>query len=115
LNRAGRAAVLASASSLLVGVAACRHPQRTPVERGYGVFMRTCAGCHGPDARGTRPPGFSVPPRDLTDPVLQEQLNDAAIRDVIQHGKGQMPNFGVVLPEEDITDVIAYVRTLKRR
>ena len=92
----------------------CRHKDRTPTERGLGVFMRACAGCHGPDGRGTHPPGFSVPPRDLTDPVLQSRLSDEALTDTIRHGKGQMPPFGANLSDEEIAEVILYVRTLRR-
>lgn len=84
------------------------------MERGQGVFMRACAGCHGPDGRGTHPPGFKVPPRDLTDPVLQSHLSDDALRDTIRHGKGQMPPFGANLSDEELSDVILYVRTLRR-
>jgi mono/diheme cytochrome c family protein len=76
--------------------------------------MRSCAGCHGQDGRGAHPPGFSVPPRDLTDPELLSHLNDAAIRDTIRHRKGQMPPFGAALSDEEVNDVIQYVRTLNR-
>ena len=93
----------------------CRHKERTPVERGFGVFMRSCAGCHGPDARGTRPPGFATPPRDLTDPELQARLTNDAIRETIHYGKGQMPPFGAALSEGDVNDVIAFVRTVSRK
>lgn len=92
----------------------CRHRDRTPTERGFGVFMRACAGCHGPDARGTRPPGFAVPPRDLTDPELQARLGDDAIRETIRYGKGQMPPFGAALSDQELSNVITYVRTLRR-
>ncbi|HEX4341047.1 MAG TPA: cytochrome c [Polyangiaceae bacterium] len=97
-----------------MSVVGCRHRDRTPAERGFGVFMRACAGCHGPDGRGTHPPGFSVAPRNLTDPVLQAHLDDAAIADTVRHGKGQMPPFGAALPDQDIADVVLYVRTLNR-
>jgi mono/diheme cytochrome c family protein len=92
----------------------CHRKERTPVERGFGVFMRSCAGCHGPDGRGTRPPGFSVPPRDLTDPELQARLGDDALRETIRYGKGQMPPFGAALSDVEVSDVIQYVRTLSR-
>jgi mono/diheme cytochrome c family protein len=105
-----RALALATALTL----SACHHKERTPAERGFGVFMRSCAGCHGPDARGTHPPGFSIAPRDLTDPELQARLGDAAVRDTIRHGKGQMPPFGAALSDGEVSDVILYVRTLNR-
>jgi mono/diheme cytochrome c family protein len=98
-----------------VALSACRHKERTPVERGFGVFMRSCAGCHGPDARGTHPPGFATPPRDLTDPALQARLTDDAIRETVHYGKGQMPPFGAALSPEDVNDVIAFVRSVSRK
>src|SRR5262245_29926589 len=87
---------------LLVAMAmpAC-HRERTPVERGASAFQRACSGCHGPDGRGTRPPGFKTPPRNLTDPELQARLTDAMLKETIRYGKGQMPNFGAALPERD--------------
>lgn len=114
MSRVVRAAGLAAILTAVAGLPACRHPKRTPVERGMGVFLRSCAGCHGADARGTHPPGFTVAPRDLTDPALQARLPDDQIRETIRFGKGQMPPFGAALAEEDVNDVIAYVRTLKR-
>jgi mono/diheme cytochrome c family protein len=88
--------------------------EKTPVERGASAFQRTCASCHGSDGRGTRPPGFKTPPRDLTDPELQERLSDAMMKETIRFGKGQMPNFGVALPARDVDDLVAYLRTLRR-
>jgi mono/diheme cytochrome c family protein len=104
---------------LLVGycssiLPACRHIKKTPAERGEGIFLRSCAGCHGPDARGTHPPGFVVAPRDLTDPALQTRLDDAALRETIHFGKGQMPAFGAALVEGDMNDLVTYVRSRKR-
>lgn len=93
---------------------ACRHLKKTPIERGEGIFLRSCAGCHGPDARGTHPPGFTVGPRDLTDPALQTRLDDAALRETIHFGKGQMPAFGAALAQEDVNDLVVYVRSRRR-
>ncbi len=92
----------------------CHHPQPAPAERGRDVFLANCARCHGPDARGTHPPGFTVAPRDLTDPALQARLDDKAIRETIRYGKGQMPPFGAALSDNEVTDLTAYIRTLRR-
>jgi mono/diheme cytochrome c family protein len=88
--------------------------RKTPAERGEGVFLRSCAGCHGPDAHGTHPAGFTVAPRDLTDPELQARLDDAALRETIRFGKGRMPAFGAALVDEDVGDLVVYLRTLRR-
>lgn len=99
---------------LVWSLSGCRHVRKTPAERGEGVFLRSCAGCHGPDARGTHPPGFTVAPRDLTDPELQARLDDDALRETVRFGKGRMPAFGAALMDDDVTNLIAYVRTLRR-
>lgn len=103
--------------ALLAGslfLASCRHVRKTPVQRGEGVFLRSCATCHGPDARGTHPAGFVTPPKDLTDPALHARLGEQGIRDTIRYGKGQMPPFGALLEPEDVDGLIAYLGTLKR-
>jgi mono/diheme cytochrome c family protein len=78
------------------------------------MFLRSCATCHGPDARGTHPAGFVTPPKDLTDPELQARLSDVGLRETIRHGKGQMPPFGALLEEQDLNDLVAYLRTVRR-
>jgi mono/diheme cytochrome c family protein len=52
-----------------------RHPD------GRGLFLRECAGCHGPDARGDGPDAsiFSVPPRNLRDPALRAYTDEALV------------------------------------
>lgn len=116
MNRPGfvRALVVSVAAIACVSALGCHRRQKTPLERGQGTFIRSCAGCHGPDGRGAHPPGFTVPPRDLTDPVLQDRLGDDGLRETIHYGKGQMPPFGAALPAEEVTELIAYVRTLRR-
>jgi mono/diheme cytochrome c family protein len=101
------------AATVLVLLIACGR-ERTPIERGASVVARACAGCHGASGRGGTLPGFAVPPRDLTDPELQDRLSDALIRETIQRGKGQMPNFGKALPPSDVDDVILFIRSIAR-
>lgn len=97
------------ATSVLV---ACEPSDPTPVGRGRGIFQRTCSGCHGRDGRGTMRPGLSRPPRDLTNPEFQAQMTDEQLRQSIRIGKGQMPAFGGLMGDEEIANVIAYVRSL---
>jgi len=100
--------------SCVVVLATGCHGERTPAERGRATFRKTCSGCHGPDGRGTHPPGFTTPPRNLTDSALQDRLSDAMIKETIRYGKGQMPNFGALLRDEDLDDLVRYVRTLRQ-
>jgi len=55
---------------------------------------------------------LATPPRDLTRPEFQAQKTDEQLRHSIRVGKGQMPAFGGLMADEEIANVIAYVRTL---
>jgi mono/diheme cytochrome c family protein len=108
---------LASLSSrlvpLLVLLLCCSSPPRSPVQKGAGVFQRSCAGCHGLDAHGGNLRlGFNPPPRNLTDPEFQRQVTDDDLRRTIRIGKGMMPAFGGMLPEEDVAFLIEFIRSL---
>lgn len=58
--------------------------------------------------------GFKVKPPNLSDPELQRRLSDTAIRRVIREGKGQMPPFGKMLTDEEVSDLLLYLRSLAR-
>ncbi|HTV20324.1 MAG TPA: cytochrome c [Polyangiaceae bacterium] len=91
---------------------ACEPRDQTPVGRGARVFQRTCSGCHGPDGRGVMRLGLSKPPRDLTNAEFHAQVSDDDLRRVIRVGKGQMPAFGGLMGDDDLNNVIAFIRTL---
>ncbi len=76
------------------------------VFNGQNKFTQHCAQCHGSDGRGTLPgaPNFQQGER-LTRP-------DTALLQSIRDGAGVMPGFNGVLKDEEILDVIAYIRTL---
>lgn len=108
-----RAAVLSCLLGLVTSaLVACEPSDPTPVGRGRGLFQRTCSGCHGRDGRGAMRPGLSRPPRDLTNPAFQAKMTDEQLRQSIRIGKGQMPAFGGLLGEEEIRNLIAYIRSL---
>lgn len=117
-----REAVLRNTRALLgalfVGLvfgSGCSREPSSPAQRGRATFVRNCSACHGADGTGRLPPGVQMvaPPRDLTDPEFQAQRTDEELLFVLRNGKGAMPPFGVLLGEDQVRDVIAYVRTLK--
>jgi mono/diheme cytochrome c family protein len=93
-------------------ISACEPRDQTPVGRGARVFQRTCSGCHGADGKGVMRLGLAKPPRDLTNAEFHAQTSDEQLRRVIRVGKGQMPAFGGLMGDEDLNDVIAFIRTL---
>ena len=92
----------------------CSREPKPPLERGAGVFQRSCASCHGVGREQKVALGFKVAPPDLADATLQKRLADADFRKVIREGKGQMPPFGKMLDEEEVNDLLGYLRSLAR-
>lgn len=102
------------ALALGLGVAGCAREPKPPLERGAGVFQRSCASCHGVGREQKVALGFKVAPPDLAEPALQARLGDADFRKVIREGKGQMPPFGKMLADEEVSDLLVYLRSLAR-
>jgi cytochrome c oxidase cbb3-type subunit 3 len=99
-------------SWLALSALGCQTRDPTPAGRGARIFQRTCSGCHGADGRGSWRAGLATRPRDLTKPDFQAQMSNEQLRHSIRVGKGQMPAFGGLMGDEEISDVIAFVRTL---
>ena len=91
-------------------------------------FDMLCFTCHGSTGKGDGPAGavLNPPPRDFTKGVFKFDANkdgkpgeDADLKLVIKNGAGAyggnpaMAPWGH-LPDKDIDDLIAYIRTLKK-
>jgi mono/diheme cytochrome c family protein len=85
------------------------------------VFVALCAGCHGADGHGSwRATLFLVRPGDLADPDRTGRESDQYLFDLIKHGgapigRPGMPAFGAALTDDDIRELVAYVRGLARK
>lgn len=75
--------------------------------RGAPIFQRRCATCHG--ARGE-----GVDAIALANPALLATASDGFLQYAIQHGRRgtRMPAFEGTLEQEDIADLVAFIRTL---
>lgn len=51
-------------------------------------------------------------PANLADPALYARLDDAAIKNIIEKGKGEMPPFKGWLKGEELDNLVAYLHTL---
>lgn len=81
---------------------------------GATVFKTRCAICHGPDGHGDGPSSKALnpKPRNFHDKAYMSTRSDDSLLFVIHNGKGAMPKWGGVLKEEEITAVLAHVRSL---
>jgi mono/diheme cytochrome c family protein len=80
---------------------------------GEALYKTKCAGCHGADGKGETSMGKANNIRDLGSADVQGQSDDV-LAGIIGSGKGKMPAYGKSLKPEQIKDLVAYIRTLKK-
>jgi len=88
---------------------------------GKAVFDARCAGCHGSDGTGNGPDAATfttVTPADFTADALIANRDWGAMFRKISDGSGSthsgsMPAWGLVLTEDQIWDVVAFVATFQ--
>ncbi|MBI5233757.1 MAG: right-handed parallel beta-helix repeat-containing protein [Deltaproteobacteria bacterium] len=86
---------------------------------GKGNFDGNCVPCHGPEGKGdgALAETFDPPPRDLSEVALLAERPDDFLFKVIKDGGASvgftenMPPFGTILSEEEIKNIIAYIRS----
>ena len=87
---------------------------------GREIFLRYCSGCHGEDGRGEAKT-FRPNVGNLAVKPLMDELSDEYLFTVIKKGgaavgkNAAMPAWSAQLGDDDIRDVVAFVRTLARR
>jgi cytochrome c6 len=75
------------------------------------IFKANCELCHGTDGSGNTGPGKAFHAQDLRSVETQKQ-SDAQLTETITRGREKMPAFGTKIKADDITKLVAYVRTL---
>jgi cytochrome c6 len=70
-----------------------------------GLYKSKCAMCHGAD-------GSKITAHNFQSADVQKQ-SDSDLADVITNGKGKMPAYKTLKPE-DVKGLVAYIRTLKK-
>ena len=110
---AGLIAVLSIGGSLLADAAGKGDPAK-----GKEKFNQICASCHGPTGHGDGPAAAALDPkpRNLSDPKYVSTISDEQIFKTVKEGGAAvgksplMPAWGSVLSDNDIWNVIAYLR-----
>jgi mono/diheme cytochrome c family protein len=80
---------------------------------GEALYKAKCVACHGADGKGETAVGKANKVRDLGSADVQGQSDDA-IAGIIGNGKGKMPAYGKSLKADQIKDLVAYIRSLKK-
>jgi len=88
---------------------------------GKEIYTKSCAGCHGPEGKGDGAAAAVMNPKptNLTDKALMSKLNDTALTNaIVKGGSGTgksplMPAFSQ-LKDQDVKDLIAYIRSIAK-
>jgi mono/diheme cytochrome c family protein len=75
------------------------------------TYKAKCAMCHGADGKGETPVGKKMGAHDFASSEVQ-QMSDADLAAAIAKGKNKMPAYEKSLKEDDIKELVAYVRQL---
>jgi mono/diheme cytochrome c family protein len=96
--------------------------QAADADAGKVIYANTCAVCHGPtgspDPDSPVVQGLGIVPANLADPLFNSREPTADWEMVVKHGgdamglAAQMPPHDAALSDEQVADVIAYVKSL---
>jgi mono/diheme cytochrome c family protein len=103
---------VALAAIALAAVAFWATPLRA--EDGAGLYKTKCAMCHGADGKGATPMGKNLGIRDLTSADVQKQ-SDPELTTIVSKGKNKMPAYGAKLTNEQIGQLVTYIREIGKK
>ena len=103
-----------------VPVAEARRPnpvKPTPesIANGKKIYGYDCAQCHSTIGDGKTDPGKKMKVPDFTDPSALKDRTDGELFYVIKNGRGEMPPEGDRAKDDDIWNLVNYVRTLAKK
>lgn len=74
---------------------------------GEGLYEALCQSCHMPEGKGAHGAGYY--------PALSKansnMVSSMYIADITMYGRNGMPGFGGLLDDEQVTEIVNYVRT----
>jgi mono/diheme cytochrome c family protein len=80
---------------------------------GKNVYVGMCTRCHGVSGKGDGPKAETLDkePTDFTNKKRMGEVTDAQLKQIVLEGKPSMPSYKGKMSDEDLDDVIAYIRT----
>jgi len=95
-------------AALLAGACLISTAARADVKAGEATFKAKCAMCHGADGKGKE----AMKTGDLASADVQK-MSDADLPGMITNGKGKMPAYKTLTPDQ-VKDLVAFIRSLKK-
>ncbi len=86
-------------------------PLSAKADDAAATFKSKCAGCHAADGTGS-PMGKKMGAHDFTSAEVQK-MSDAELSETITNGKGKMPAYKSLTPDQ-VKGLVGYIRSLKK-
>lgn len=83
-------------------------------EDGATTYKGKCAMCHGADGLADTPAGKAMKAPSFKSPDAVK-ASDADLIAAVKNGKGKMPSYAGKITDGQITQVVAYIRTLQKK
>ena len=77
------------------------------------LFKSKCAVCHGPDGTASTTMGKNLGIKSYKSPDVQKQ-SEADLKNTIVNGKGKMPSYKTLTPEQ-VDGLVKYIRELGKK
>jgi len=90
-------------------------PTPESIAEGKKIYDLDCAQCHGASGDGKTDAGKELKVADFTDPAALKDRTDGELFYVIKNGRGAMPLEGDRVKEEQLWDLVNYVRSLAKK
>ena len=107
-----------SLAALLIAIFQHDVPPPPGAPAGQELYVRFCASCHGRSGSGSWRATLSlIRPGNLAHRSRMQGLSDQYLADLIKHGgapigKAGMPAFGFHLTDDEVRELVAYLRSL---
>jgi mono/diheme cytochrome c family protein len=76
------------------------------------LYKAKCAVCHGADGKGDTPAGKKLGVKDFHSPDVAK-MSDAELFEITKKGKDKMPGYDGKITDNQIKELVQYVRSLK--
>jgi cytochrome c6 len=105
-----------AAVTIIVGLMFSTQPQmiNAAADDAVTLFKTKCAVCHGVDGSGGTAQGKALKVRDLRSAEVQK-MTDAQMTEVISKGKNKMPALGKNFSQDQIKQLVAYIRGMAKK
>lgn len=99
-------------AAVLTGICFLSSPAKAD-NTAEATYKAKCAMCHGPDGKGETATGKTMKAGDFASPDVQK-MSDADLTDAISKGKGKMPAYKTLTPDQ-VKDLVGYIRAFGKK